>query len=81
MPDVWILVFIARGLIVSSGDTMTLEQCTSRAKELSHQANAVCINRYDPACRIYRDKSKTLSDWQLDLEYHCRRRNQPQQEQ
>ncbi|WP_021028815.1 hypothetical protein [Comamonas sp. B-9] len=81
MPDIWLLVFISRGLIGAASDAMTLEQCEARARDLAPDlSHVVCINTHDPSCRIYRDRSTNLAQWQQELEQRCRRRSQPQKE-
>lgn len=56
MPDSWILAFVFRGLIAASGDVMSLAECEAQGKDLNPAATqVVCINAYNPACRIYRE--------------------------
>lgn len=81
MPDIWILVFLSRGLISAAGDAMPLEQCEWRARDLSPSyTHVVCINAKDPSCRIFRDPSSDMREWQQELEQRCRRRNKPAKE-
>jgi len=80
MPDIWLLVFISRGLIGAAGDPMPLEQCEARARDLAPDlSHVVCINTHDPSCRIYQDRSTDLAQWQQELEQRCRRRAAPKE--
>ena len=81
MPDTWILAFVSHGLIAAAGDTMPISECEWRARDLDPQrSQVVCINTKDPSCRIYRDPSRDMREWQQELEQRCRRRNKPQKE-
>ena len=52
MPDTWLLVFIARGILASAGNVMPLDQCIDR---MQWHESAACINTHDPACRVNKD--------------------------
>lgn len=81
MDDIWMLAFIFKGLIGAAGDAMPLEQCEERARDLGPDfSHVVCINTHDPSCRIYRDRSTHLAQWQQELEQRCRRRAKPQKD-
>lgn len=54
MPDAWILVFLARGMIAAAGDHMPLDQCMQQAHDMpSSNTHIACINVQDPSCRVY----------------------------
>lgn len=54
MPDLWILAFLARGVIAAAGDNMALDQCMQRANDMPTEYTLVaCINVQDPSCRVY----------------------------
>lgn len=58
MIDSFLLVFITRGVIAASGDTMALEHCMQRAHFMpSEHAHIACINVQDPSCRVYFEDS------------------------
>ncbi|MGF6211822.1 hypothetical protein [Comamonas sp. 4034] len=81
MDDIWMLAFIFNGLIGAAGSTMPLKQCEAWARELGPNFTYVtCVNVKDPTCRVYRDPSSELREWQQDLEKRCRRRNKPQKD-
>jgi hypothetical protein len=67
MPDAWILVFLARGLIAAAGDNMPLDQCMQRASDMpASNTHIACINVQDPSCRVH------LADTSLTAETTAR---------
>ena len=52
MPDTWLLVFLARGILAGAGDVMPLDQCIER---MHWHESAVCINTQDPTSRVNKD--------------------------
>lgn len=72
MADLWILVFIVRGVIAGAGDAMPLAECEERARASPtlEVTRAVCINAQQPMCRVY------LHDHPLTREHSawCRQR-------
>ena len=74
-PDSWVLVFLARGIIASAGDSMPLDQCVARSQWVD---SAVCISTHDPSCRVYKDGA------QREVVPRCIRRmrvnNEPQRQ-
>ncbi len=66
MTNTWLLVFLARGVIVSAGDVMPLDQCIER---MHWTESAACINTQDPVCRINKDATV-----QPDLADRCIKR-------
>jgi hypothetical protein len=72
MIDLWILVFVFRGVIAAAGDTMSLTECEARARASPGEVtqHAVCINVQSPTCRVYiEDKAVTR-----DITARCRKR-------
>lgn len=63
MPDAWILVFLARGLIAAAGDNMPLDHCMQQANFMpSEHTHIACINVQDPSCRVYFEDSPTTKE-------------------
>lgn len=56
MPDAWILVFVVRGVLATSGTTMPLDECVLRMS-VSTAEQALCTNAALPMCKIYRDRT------------------------
>ena len=55
MPDIWILVFIVRGVLATSGTTMPLDECLLRLSVNSAQ-QAFCVNAALPMCKVYKNR-------------------------
>lgn len=63
MPDLWILAFLARGVIAAAGDNMALDQCMQRANDMPTEHTLVaCINVQDPSCRVYFEDSTATNE-------------------
>lgn len=62
MPDLWILAFMARGVIGAAGDVMPLEQCVQRGQDMSQNTHITCINVQDPSCRVYFEDSPATNE-------------------
>lgn len=63
MPDLWILAFLARGVIAAAGDNMALDQCMQRANDMPTEHTLVaCINVQDPSCRVYVEDSPATKE-------------------
>ena len=63
MPDLWILAFLARGVIAAAGDNMALDQCMQRANDMPTEHTLVaCINVQDPSCRVYFEDSPATKE-------------------
>lgn len=76
MLDLWILAFIARGVIGAAGDVMPLDQCLQRAKDMNPaNTHIACINVQDPSCRVYRDGQAELTAHCLNRARNADRRN------
>ena len=65
MPNEWLLIFIYRGLLASSGYTMPLDECI-RTMALSDAQQMQCVNVKQPICRVHKDLTK-----QADLRERC----------
>lgn len=58
MTNSFILAFVIKGIVSSSGYVMPLDQCLERAKEIPvDYSNAVCINTTAPTCKVYIENS------------------------
>lgn len=58
MTNSFILTFVIKGIVSSSGYVMPLEQCLERAKEMPVEySKAVCINTTAPTCKVYLEDS------------------------
>lgn len=58
MTNSFILAFVIKGIVSSSGYAIPLEQCIQRAKEMPVEySKAVCINTTAPTCKVYIEDS------------------------
>lgn len=63
MLDSWILAFVTRGVIASSGDAMALDHCMQQANFMpSEHTHIACINVQDPGCRVYIEDSQATKE-------------------
>lgn len=65
MPNEWLLVFVYKGVLATSGYTMPLDECI-RTMALSDVQQMQCVNVKQPICKVHKDITK-----QADLRERC----------
>lgn len=63
MTNSFILAFVIKGIVSSSGYVMPLDQCLERAKEMPVEySKPVCINTTAPTCKVYLKDSRLTTE-------------------
>lgn len=63
MTNSFILAFVIKGIVSSSGYVMPLDECLERAKEMPVEySKAVCINTTAPTCKVYVEESRVTTE-------------------
>ena len=65
MPDTWLLVFVYKGVLATSGYTMPLDECMVHMAASDVQ-QMQCVNVKLPICKVHKDITK-----QADLRERC----------
>ena len=67
IDNTWIMVFLYKGIIASTGYTMPLSECIQTMQYSEHE-QVFCVHTQRPSCKVYRDVTKNRGSYQPCLD-------------